>query len=333
MWAEILLGLDESFARIHRVFVLIPRNSNREWKRIQFQLKHIKIIKRRRFKWGKHSYKTESLYLSLLAFCLRPTLWHTSFFVGFPRWGNFQRISWLYDMIPEKLKIATAYETTMKFKTLNTANTILSISHYSQLDLEEIWPQFKQKSQVVHICTAKMTLAESSASYFIHLGMRKGYKNFLPAAIEILQDSRFSSYSIYVVGGDNEWSQEEEKAFRELRVKERVRLFGTLDLEKIQALIASSSAILFPSLYEGFGLPVLEAFLAGIPVLACRTSSIPEITGEDYPLAQPNICGSYANTLSRLLTEKEKWVEYGKKRGELFGREQLIRSLEKIYAF
>src|SRR5688572_27398180 len=103
MWAEILLQLNQTIAQKERVTVLVPRNQNVEWKRIVGDLSHLKIVKRKRFRWNERKLFWERFYLTRLAFRLRPTLWQSTFFVGFPVQKNLQRIACLYDMIPEIL--------------------------------------------------------------------------------------------------------------------------------------------------------------------------------------------------------------------------------------
>lgn len=333
LFAEILLGIEESFAREHVVILLLPKTHNVEWLRVAPYLKHIRVVKRRRFRWGRRKAWQERLYLTRLALRLRPTTWHSSFFVGFPHWPC-KKIASLYDMIPEVLSIASSYETEMKYLTLKQAHEVLSISDHSQRDLRSLWPHIAQKSKVMPMCTyISMTMdSKPKQLYFIYVGVRKGYKNFLPMMRILLQDPRFASHAFYVVGGEEEWSEEERITFETLNAWERISKKGILPQDKVQKLIAASDALLFPSLYEGFGLPVLEAFLSGVPVLCCRTSSIPEITGETYPLADVNDSKSFGETLLRLLEEKEKWISYGKQRGVHFSREKMMSFLNEVYA-
>src|SRR5437870_5352229 len=71
--------------------------------------------------------------------------------------------------------------------------------------------------------------------------------------------------------------------FREinrLRINDRVTIIGYVDDQRLRDLYRSSVALVFPSLYEGFGLPVLEAMTYGAPVVAANTSSIPEVLGD-----------------------------------------------------
>ncbi len=308
MWGEILLGLDVEFARQHAVTVLIPTNRNIEWLRIAPHLHHIKVKKRRRFRWEKRSLFFESLYLMWVSLFLRPTIWHSSYYVGMPFLFGGKKFCFLYDMIPEILKFSKTYGEKVKYQTLRSTDHFFAISQHSLKDVSLLWPEFIEKGSVAYICSKEpfsVRAPKEQGPYFIHVGTRGGYKNFLVAAREILKDPRFREFELVVVGGEEKWLPEEIDEWNVSNAWERIKRFDILPGDEVENLMAGAAAVLFPSLYEGFGLPVLEAFQLGVPVLACRTSSIPEITGEEYPLADPSRSESYGDTLWMLLNEKE----------------------------
>ena len=84
------------------------------------------------------------------------------------------------------------------------------------------------------------------------------------------------------------------------QLEERVRLIGRVSDEELAALYGSCRAFVYPSLYEGFGLPVVEAMACGAAVIASRSSSIPEVTGDAALLADPGRTRSLAAALRRL---------------------------------
>ena len=78
-------------------------------------------------------------------------------------------------------------------------------------------------------------------------------------------------------------------------------------------------------------MPLLDAFSCGVPVLACNTSSIPEVTGSEYPLADPSDPATFVPTLTRLLEEKESWIQYGHQRGKGFKWERMLKQVADFY--
>jgi glycosyltransferase involved in cell wall biosynthesis len=81
------------------------------------------------------------------------------------------------------------------------------------------------------------------------------------------------------------------------------QLLGRVREEELRALYAGASAFAYPSLYEGFGLPVLEAMAAGAPVLTSNVSSLPEVAGDAALLVDPTDVTAIATGLSRLLSD------------------------------
>ena len=94
---------------------------------------------------------------------------------------------------------------------------------------------------------------------------------------------------------------------QEYGVSERVHFLTTVDSdEDLAVLYSSASALVFPSLYEGFGLPVLEAMACGAPVVTSNTSSLPEVSGEAAILVDPNDVDAIGGALLALATDEVK---------------------------
>jgi glycosyltransferase involved in cell wall biosynthesis len=111
----------------------------------------------------------------------------------------------------------------------------------------------------------------------------------------------------------------------ELRVGEQVRLPGWLPEADIEGLYALAAAFVFPSLYEGFGLPVLEAMRRGVPVACSNTSSLPEVAGDAALTFDPMDTRAISQALRRLLSEPDlvaDLVERGRRRCGEFGWER-----------
>jgi glycosyltransferase involved in cell wall biosynthesis len=91
-----------------------------------------------------------------------------------------------------------------------------------------------------------------------------------------------------------------------LPVPGRVEVTGRVSPSDLDALYRAADAFAYPSLYEGFGLPVLEAMARGVPVVAAGTTSIPEVTGDTALLVDPRSVEELAGALERLLTHPEQ---------------------------
>lgn len=112
-----------------------------------------------------------------------------------------------------------------------------------------------------------------------------------------------------------------EKLARELGIEANVKILGYVPQEHLPALYANASMFVFPSRYEGFGLPVLEAMNIGTPVVTAKTSSLPEVCGEAVLYADPESDEDIAEKMRKLLEDRalhEQCIIRGRDRAKLF---------------
>jgi len=119
-----------------------------------------------------------------------------------------------------------------------------------------------------------------------------------------------------------------------LRVERDVRFPAWVSAEELEGLWALARAFVFPSLYEGFGLPVLEAMARGVPVACSNTSSLPEVAGDAALLFDPLRRSDIAAALARLLDDqrlRERLSTLGRARAELFTWQRAARLTLQSY--
>jgi len=147
---------------------------------------------------------------------------------------------------------------------------------------------------------------------------RKNYVTSLRALARIPVGQRMP----LVVAGAFGWTYDPVvDAVRELDLRDWVRFVGYAGLPDLPALYQMAEAVLFPSLDEGFGLPLLEAFAGGTPVIASTAGAIPEVAGEGALLSAPEDAQALADNLLRLLTDnqlRERQVAAGRARAALY---------------
>jgi glycosyltransferase involved in cell wall biosynthesis len=137
--------------------------------------------------------------------------------------------------------------------------------------------------------------------------------------VEKIQDERFLNYRI-----------EEGRIF----ATRHVRRLSYVPFAQLVSLIRGARAVLFPSLYEGFGLPVLEAMLLGAPVMTSNVSSLPEIAGEAAVLVDPTDLDKMAATIKTLDEDEDMRIELaarGLERAKMFSPEAYQARLAKLY--
>lgn len=158
--------------------------------------------------------------------------------------------------------------------------------------------------------------------YLLCVGNRKPHKNFA-TAVEVLARLRRTrpELRLVIAGRGNEDVDQVRERARACGVDEAVVELGGVPDERLRALYAGAECLLFPSLYEGWGLPVLEAMAAGAPVVASNRASLPEAVGDAGVLADPADAGAMAAAVERMWHEpafREELVRRGRARAARF---------------
>ena len=110
-----------------------------------------------------------------------------------------------------------------------------------------------------------------------------------------------------------------------------VEALGNIDFMQLPDLFRRASALVFPSLYEGFGQPVLEAMACGCPVACSNAAALPEIAGDAARLFDPEDTGAIARSVLELLAAPEEWAQRGLRRAAEFSWERTARAHEAVY--
>lgn len=161
--------------------------------------------------------------------------------------------------------------------------------------------------------------------YFISVGTLEPRKN-LKRVIEAFSGvgSRESGVRNLVVVGKSGWGENLSKA-------NNVNFLGLVEDDDLPGLYAGSAGLIYPSLYEGFGLPVLEAMTVGCPVLTSDRGSLEEIAGKAAVLVDPENIESIAWGIESLIKDREKLITKGLKRSESFSWEKTAAETLSIY--
>ena len=109
-------------------------------------------------------------------------------------------------------------------------------------------------------------------------------------------------------GPDKGGGQALREAVARLGLEDRVELLGYVEQERLAALYRGAACLVFPSRYEGFGLPVIEAMACGTPVVAARTSALPEVAGDAAVLVEPGSPAALAQGIAEALADRERLV-------------------------
>jgi glycosyltransferase involved in cell wall biosynthesis len=210
-------------------------------------------------------------------------------------------------------------------RTLQRAAGIIAVSESTKRDLLELYGVDGDRVAVVPHGVDRQVFRRPSQEevervrrrfgivgpYLLSLGgiePRKNLPNLVRAYAQLPPEVR---PALVLAGGSVEWNREGrealEQALRELpwEVSERIVLTGYVAEADKVALLGGAEALVYPSLYEGFGLPVLEAMACGTPVVTSNVSALPEIGGDAALLVDPRDPAAIASALERLLQDEE----------------------------
>ncbi|HEX5415069.1 MAG TPA: glycosyltransferase family 1 protein [Chloroflexota bacterium] len=174
-----------------------------------------------------------------------------------------------------------------------------------------------------------------SPTYLLYVGAINGRKN-LPCLLEAYARLRAEGPAIpLVIVGKRQWHTTEIGAtLARLGLEGKVHFTGYVDDADLPALYSAAAAFVFPSLYEGFGLPPLEAMACGTPVVTSRASAIPEVVGDDAVLVDPLDVDAIAVGIRRVLehpAEAAALRERGLARARQFTWDRAARETVALY--
>lgn len=234
--------------------------------------------------------------------------------------GNKPFVLNVYDMIHEIFPANFPPDDMIainKAELLNKATKIIAISQSTKKDILKFHPNIDEsKIEVVYLSHSltnnRILDLNLPTNYILFVGNRAGYKNFdffFRAASSILE----ANPSLFLVcAGGNAFNQEELEMIESYGLSERVIQNNFKDFE-LATYYTNAKCFVFPSAYEGFGIPVLESMSCGCPVVLARHSSFPEVAGEAGVYFELNDEKDLKKQLSLLLDNEELRLDYSRK--------------------
>jgi glycosyltransferase involved in cell wall biosynthesis len=257
---------------------------------------------------------------------------------------NKKTIVTIHDMIPYIIPERTkAFNLYYKYccNLAKHADHIITVSEASKKDIIKYLKINSSKITVIHHgVDHKMfyPLKKTKSKYFTigylgGLGKRKNVLLLIKAFAKLIKDNKYSNVKLKI-GGSGPQKQELEILINKLDIKNNVELEGFIPDNKKNEFYNSLDLFVFPSLYEGFGLPVLEAMSCKVPVLTSNVSSMPELLDGTGYLFENNNLESLINKLQLIINNKRDLnniANNGYLRSLNFTWEKSIKEHKKIY--
>src|SRR5215213_5206946 len=162
---------------------------------------------------------------------------------------------------------------------------------------------------------------------------RKNLRRLVEAFAQVLHSTSLS-LKLVIAGGQGWLMDDFAVLIKQKGLEDRICLAGYLEDEDLCGLYSTCAAFVYPSLYEGFGLPPLEAMACGAPVITSRIPSLMETVGSAARLVDPEDVEDLARAMAEMLSDKqarEQYVELGRNHVKKFSWEQTARQTLKIY--
>ena len=249
----------------------------------------------------------------------------------------------VYDMIHERFAHtfpATDQTARLKAAAVRRADAVICISEQTRRDLLELLPVAPDKVSVVHLASTLVTppaddrAPEIRDPYLLYVGHRRAYKNFAALLRAIAgSDSLRRGFRLVCFGG-GPFTSEELMTAEGLGLDSTSLLYREGGDERLANLYRNAAAFVYPSLYEGFGIPLVEAMAHGCPVACSATSSMPEVGGDAVEYFDPAQPEDIAAAIRRIVDSDARAGDLrrrGAARATLFSWQQCARDMHRVY--
>jgi glycosyltransferase involved in cell wall biosynthesis len=236
------------------------------------------------------------------------------------------------------------------FSSLEKSQKIICISENTRKDLVKIFPSANSKIAVIGESINKSfkkivnnVLLENMKTkfgikkeYIFYLGNTRPYKNLprLLKAFQTLFSSKTKNYQLVLGCGEERNLSALKNLAKDLNLPNEIIFLTGLGDDEIVLLMNNAALFVFPSLYEGFGLPPLEAMACGTPVVCSNVASLPEVVGDAAFLVNPLDVEDIALGMKKVLTDqnlRDSLIKKGYERVKLFSLEKMAKQTLEIY--
>ncbi len=234
----------------------------------------------------------------------------------------------------------------MKLELAKKASKIIVISNSTKEDLMRIFEIDSKKIEVIYLgCSFEGDKINSNSAknlfsvnlpekYLLYVGSRYFYKNFY-YFIRAMRNILYMNSDLSIIcAGSEDFNKQDYYYFESLGLKDKIISIKDCDDNSLAYLYKNAIAFVLPSLYEGFGIPILEAFFNGCPVAVSNTSSLPEVAGNAAIYFDPKSLSSIHEAINEIIYNhdlRKELVEKGYKQLKKFSWNNTAKETIKVY--
>ena len=268
---------------------------------------------------------------------------HNTFYLpnGLASYPGARRVVTVHDMIPEMMPHTRRRLDflTLKKRYVTNADHVICVSEATRSDLESTYGPLHTPVSVIHhgvdprFSSDAPALSAIPSPYVLFVGQRGHYKDaaVLMKAFANLANEHPDMTLLFVGGGA--FTATERSQLHTLGIDDKT-LQTTLAEIHMPSVYAHATAFVFPSRFEGFGIPVLEAFACGTPAILARATSLPEVGGDAALYFEPGDANDLAEHLSRVVSDdhlRSQLSQRGSQRAHMFTWEKAAEKTAEVY--
>lgn len=285
----------------------------------------------------------------------RIDIYHATHYV-LPIWVPRKSVVTIHDIIhllyPEFLpnRLAFLYAQRMISRALTASDRVLADSSTTRKDLISYFDTDSTKIEVVYPGIDRRYFErledgevervrdrfDLDKPYALFVGNPKPHKNLsnIITAFAQAHEGRDLDFDLVCVGGDEEAHAHNRHTASRVGIADRLRILGRVNADHLPALYQGSALFVYPTLYEGFGLPVVEAMASGVPVITSNTSALKEVAEGAARLVDPLDVTALTQEIARCLTDeslRQRLRQAGRERAREYSWEKTARRVLEVY--
>jgi glycosyltransferase involved in cell wall biosynthesis len=221
---------------------------------------------------------------------------------------------------------------------IKRADKIITVSNYSKNEIEKYYPNSIGKIEIIYngYNNQFKNIKTTKKDQILYVGSMNERKNFIGTlkAFEVLKENK---YELLMVGNFNLnfiIGEEAKAVLKNAKNNSKIKFLHNISNKELINIYNESKLFIFPSLYEGFGFPVLEAMACGTPVVCSKSSSLPEVGGDAVVYCDPYNIKDIKEKI-KLVVEDEnlqnKMIQKGLKRAQVFSWEKSTEEHIKVF--
>ena len=259
-----------------------------------------------------------------------PSLYHSPYYL-MPYRTGLPTVLTFYDVTPLMYPQSVSMKARLFFRlattlALRAASRVIAISEAARDDLIRYFPVHSPKVRVVPLAADPRFQPQPASEveavrekyslptrFVLYFGTNRPHKNLAALIDAYAQLADRHAQPLVIAGAWDARYPQPKQRVEQYQLGDSVRFLGGVDDSDLPALYNAATLFVFPSLYEGFGLPVLEAMACGTPVACANTASLPEIVGEAGRLFDPHSAAKIKDAVAELLEDDTLRAELGER--------------------